>query len=131
MSMQVYYVTWHTWSDQQVNTPWEFWFLNEGVTLKRRSHVAAHVLIPTTEQIKAAWESQNTQLLDDWDSQFVSDVKLAAFVSGESESHAQSQVTQLFADAQFDKCVPVTSEIKQQIQLLFDRTLSQSKRQAV
>lgn len=127
MSMQVYYVAWNTWQDQQVQTPWEFWFLSEGKTLRRRSHVAPDVVVPDPDQIQAAWESRNTKLLDEWDTQFITDVKLVTFVYADSESHAQHQVTQLFPDAQFEKCVPITEEIKQQLYLLFDRTLSESK----
>ena len=79
MSMQVYYVAWNTWQDQQVQTPWEFWFLSEGKTLRRRSHMAPDVVVPDPDQIQAAWESRNTKLLDEWDAQFITDVKLVTF----------------------------------------------------
>lgn len=129
MSMQAYYMTWRTWREQQVQTPWEFWFLSEGATLKPRSHMDPLVTPPDPHQIQSAWEAQNQTQLDEWDRDFISDVCLAAFVYADSEVHAQSQVRALFADAEFIKCVVVTPDIKQQIISLFDQTIQQAKGQ--
>jgi len=119
MTTQTYYVSWHTWMEQEVNTPWDFWYLSKGTMPKTTGETAN--LDP--EQVWQVW--QNPQDIK-WDSltQPVWDIKLAAFVQAESEEKAQSQVSELFTDAVYDKCVWVDEDTQQQIKKLFGETLT-------
>jgi hypothetical protein len=119
MTSHIYYVSWHTWLETEVHTPWDFWYLSKGTRPKTQSG-AAH------DAIADVWQKQDTHAWDKLMEHHVWDVKLAAFVQAHSESHAQSQVTQLFPDAEWDKCVQVDAVTKQQIEQLFGDTLKRA-----
>lgn len=118
---QTYYVSWHTWLEQEVQTPWDFWYLSKGQKPKHVEpmHMDLH-------ELQKIWQNQDVQAWERLQTQHMWDIKLAAFVDATSESHAQSQVTTLFPDALFDKCVQVDAVTKQQIIQLFGDTLSKA-----
>lgn len=120
MSLQTYYVSWHTWREDEVETPWDFWYLSKGERPQ-----AKHTDVDLS-QIQKIWQNQDVQAWEALQQSQLLDVKLAAFVEAESQASAQSQVMSLFPDAVWHKCVPVDHVTKQQIIQLFGDTLSKA-----
>lgn len=120
MTQNTYYVSWHTWQEDDVETPWDFWYLSKGhMPRVKDSHV-------DLEQIQKIWKDQDVKAWESLQQTHIWDIKLAAFVQADSDAHAQAQVTQLFPDAVWAKCVQVDEVTKQQIIQLFGDTLSKA-----
>ena len=120
MSLQTYYMSWHTWREDQVETPWDFWYLSKGERPQ-----AKHTDVDLS-QIQKIWQNKDVQAWEALQQSQVLDVKLAAFVEAESEESARSQVIALFPDAVWHKSVQVDGVTKQQIIQLFGDTLSKA-----
>lgn len=120
MKQHTYYMSWHTWRQEPVETPWDFWYLSKGEKPQiKQSDV-------NLDQIQKIWQNQDVQAWEALQQHQVYDVKLVAFVEAESESHAQAQVLTLFPDAVWHKCVQVDHVTKQQIMQLFGDTLNKA-----
>jgi hypothetical protein len=120
MTLHTYYVSWHTWREDSVDTPWDFWYLSKGeMPQSKQTDV-------DLEQIQQIWQNKNVQAWEALQQQHVYDVKLAAFVEAESQDSAQTQVVALFPDAVWHKCVQVDLVTKQQILQLFSDTLNRT-----
>lgn len=120
MVLNTYYVSWHTWREDQVDTPWDIWFLSKG----EKTKVLAHTV--DLDQIQKIWQNQDVQAWQSLQQSHVWDIKLAAFIQAEDTEKAQSQVMELFPDADWDKCVQVDDVTKQQIIQLFSDTLNKA-----
>lgn len=119
MTEYTFYMSWHTWRPDQVETPWDFWYLSKGTKTKSMSE-------PSMDLIQSVWNAQDTNSWDQLQGSQMWDVKLAAFVTAASESLAQAQVLKYFSDAEFHHCAPVDDVTKQKILKLFSDTLSQT-----
>ena len=122
MTTQTFYVSWHTWLEQEISTPWDFWYLSKGTMPKTLTAAPS----PDPEQVWQLWQNPKDIKWDSATQSTTWDIKLAAFVQAESAEKAQSQVSELFTDAVYDKCVWVDEDTKQQIQKLFGETLTRS-----
>lgn len=120
---KIYYVRWRTWKEEQTTTPWDFWYLKQGTEYRLRKGGSSS-LKPTVELIQAAFERQNSAILNEIDSEFVQDVCLAAFVLGLDENDVQQQVKDLFEDAEFDRVQMVNRETMIHIVSLYNQTLN-------
>lgn len=120
MQQHMFYTSWYTWHQGQVETPWDFWFLQKGVRYKPRS---AGVKAWDPDQAQQAFDTQNVAQLNQLEHDYVTDVKLMAFVPGTSADHVRSQVSALFPDAEFDKVEQVDAQTQQQILALIANTL--------
>jgi hypothetical protein len=127
MSNASFYVTWSTWSEQQVTTPWDFWFLKAGTTLKPREGHADHV---SPDQIAQAYLTGDAPIIQLIEQNYVTDVVLATFVTAPDSESAQLEVKHMFPDAVIDKCVWVDAETQTQIINLFDQTVNQVRYRA-
>jgi hypothetical protein len=103
-----------------VETPWDFWYLSKGEKPKLNEQQVDLSLI------QKIWQSKDVQAWHNLSQAHVPDVKLAAFVHAEHVDSAKQQVTQLFPDAEWHKCVQVDEATKQQIIQLFGATLSKA-----
>ncbi len=120
MNQHTYYMSWHTWREEQVETPWDFWYLSKGeMPQVKQSEV-------DLDQIQKIWQHKDVQAWEALQQSQVYDVRLAAFVEAESETDAKAQVLTVFPDAVWHKCVPVDGVTKQQIIQLFGDTLSRA-----
>lgn len=124
---QIYYVKWRTWSEKEIHTPWDFWMLKEGQEYKPRLHTTSNLII-TPQLIEQAWISQNTQLLDQIQNDFINDIHLMAFVNAIDPQQATNEIKRLFDDAQILHIVPVTQEQKTQIMELIEKTVKSISR---
>ena len=102
MTCLLYMVTWTTWQENPVSTPWEFWFVSQGVRYRRREG-STSMLTATDGQIAAAFDRRDSAYLEELEQEFINDVKLMAFVPAVDALSAQQSVTQLFLDAEFDR----------------------------
>lgn len=127
MNNQIYYISWCTWREDAVDTPWDFWFLSSGDRYKLRSGSQSR-LKPDVNLVAQAYETHNMEILEEIDTHFINDVKLIAFVEAEDESQAKSLVQQCFSDAEFDKCVAVDPETQASILALITQTILDSKK---
>jgi len=121
MSNATFFVTWRTWSEQAITTPWDFWFLKPGATHKPRS---AHTPELMPEQIAQAYQTGDIMMIQHIEQNYVTDVWLVAFVIAPDSESVQQQVTHMFPDAVIEKCVWVDAETQTQIIQLFDQTIS-------
>lgn len=126
MINQIYYISWCTWREDPVNTPWDFWFLSNGARYKLRSGSQSR-LRPDAHVVAHAYETQDMAILEEIDSNFINDVKLIAFVQAEDDDQAKASVQQFFPDADFDKCVAVDVDTQASILALIAHTVLQSK----
>jgi hypothetical protein len=122
MTLNTYYVSWHTWLTQEITTPWDFWYLSRGTMPKAITQEDP----PDPEQVWQVWQNPQDIKWGTTTQSPIWDVKLVTFVQAESTEKAQSQVTELFPDAVYDKCVWVDDDTKQQIEKLFLETLTRS-----
>ena len=127
MNNQTYYVSWYTWREDLVHTPWDFWFLSNGTRYKPRSGSQSK-LRPDAHVVAHAYESHDVAVLEEIDTNFINDVKLIAFVEAPDEIAAQAAVTQCFPDAEFEKCVSVDADTQASILALISHTINQSKK---
>jgi len=127
MINQIYYVSWSTWREEPVNTPWDFWFLSNGARYKLRSGSQSR-LRPDAHVVAHAYESHDVAVLEEIDANFINDVKLIAFVEAPDDVAARASVMQCFPDAEFEKCVPVDPETQASILALIAHTINQSKK---
>jgi hypothetical protein len=114
MTASTYLVTWTTWQEQPVTTPWEFWFVSEGTKYRRRAGSRSNLCV-TDSNIADAFESRNYEYLDELEQEFINDVKLMTFVIADHEQHAQQQIRDLFPDAQIDRTHSVDDATKSAI----------------
>jgi hypothetical protein len=129
MINQIYYISWSTWREDPVDTPWDFWFLSNGSRYKLRSGSESR-LRPDAHVVANAYESQDMAILEEIDTNFINDVKLIAFVEAEDDQLAKNSVQQFFPDAEFDKCVAVDVDTQASILALISHTVNQSKKKA-
>lgn len=117
MTDKIWYVSWRTWTEQEVCTPWLFWYLSEGGEYRARAHSGA----PPFDELKwaAAFETADQLMLDQLNLLYVNDVKLCAFLETTNEEQAQLEVLSLFSDAEFDKVSWVDLSTQQSIKSLF------------
>jgi hypothetical protein len=127
MTEKIYYVSWNTWLDQDIHTPWDFWFLSEGTRFKPRP-TCKSALKPGSAMIAHAYETQNQRLLEEIQENFIQDVKLLALITAEDEHAAQQQVQNLFADAEFDRVMEIDQQQCDAILQLIDQTLKTKAR---
>lgn len=120
MILHTYYISWHTWREDPVETPWDIWFLSQG-EMPKMTHQDSSL-----EEIQKIWQTQDVQAWNRLQQSQILDIKLASFIQAESDVHAKQQVLVLFPDAHWHKCAPVTEEVKQQIIQLFDQTAQPS-----
>lgn len=119
--MHTYYMSWHTWHEGEVETPWEFWYLSKGTLPKRKDNPDIDLA-----HVAKIWETHDQSAWNQLENSQVWDIKLAAFVQAESESHAKDQVAHVFPDAVWDKHVQVDDVTKQQIEKLFGDVLNRT-----
>jgi hypothetical protein len=120
MNQHTYYMSWHTWREDPVETPWDFWYLSKGeMPQVKQSDV-------DLEQIQKIWQNQDVKAWEALQQHNIQDVRLAAFVEADTEDSAKAQVLALFPDAVWHKCVLVDGVTKQQIIQLFGDTLSKA-----
>lgn len=122
MTDNTYYISWYTWQDQNITTPWDFWFLAQGNRYKPRGTKNQTQQLDQ-DQIIAAFESGNSAMLDQLDTEYINDVKLVAFVDAADAAQAQLQVKQMFEDAEFEKIEAVDQSTKTAILDLINSSL--------
>jgi hypothetical protein len=116
---KIWYLSWRTWCEHEVSTPWSFWYLCEGREYVPRVNSDAP---PFDEHTwAAAFERADQAMLDQLHVLYVNDVVLCAFVSAPSEEQAQLEVLSLFPDAKFDKLIQVDESIQARIIALFEQ----------
>ncbi len=123
MAALTYYMSWYTWVDKDVTTPWDFWFLSQGSRYRPRKDSTSKPL--DQEAIKQAFENADEATLIQLDLDYVNDVKLLAFVLASSEEEAKQQVKKVFADAEFDKIQAVDAATQTAILQLIAKTLKE------
>jgi len=121
MTQNTYYVSWHTWREDAVDTPWDFWYVSKGQMPRAKDDHDVDLA-----HIQQIWANQDVKAWHALQNDHVWDIKLAAFVQADHVVDAQAQVTQLFPDAVWAKCVQVDEATKQQIIQLFGDTLSKA-----
>lgn len=125
MTNQTYYVSWSTWKEQQVETPWDFWFISQGTRYKPRQTCDSK-LVPGAAMIAHAFQTQNQKLLDEIGANFINDIKLLAFIPALDPQHAQQQVQMLFEDAEFDRVCVVDQQQQQTILQLITSAMAKA-----
>jgi hypothetical protein len=93
MNLHTYYMSWHTWREEPVDTPWDFWYLSKGQLPKGKDQSVE------LQDIQQIWQNQDVKAWEALQDSHVWDIKLAAFVEAPDEAHAKHQVQQLFPDA--------------------------------
>lgn len=109
MINKIYYVSWSTWKEQQIDTPWDFWFISQGTRYKPKISCISK-LKPSAAMIAHAFETNNTRLLEEIENNFINDIKLLAFIHAINPEHAQQQIMDIFEDAEFDKITVVDEQ---------------------
>lgn len=127
MTEKIWYISWNTWLDQDIQTPWDFWFLSEGTRFKPRAQCNSN-LKPGSAMIAHAFETQNQRLLAEIQENFIQDVKLLALINATDESHARNQILELFSDAEFDKIAEIDQQQYNAILKLILTTLATAER---
>ena len=127
MTNMIYYISWSTWREHEVDTPWDFWFISQGSRYKPRSACASK-LQPGAAMIAHAFETQNQKLLEEIETNFINDIKLLAFIHADDPDHAQQQVLNIFDDAEFDKISVVDQQQQQAILQLINQTIEKGAR---
>lgn len=122
--MNQYYVTWFTWHMAQLQTPWDFWYLQKG---KRYKPLNDQVPAWDPDQAQRMYANGDAAGISKLEQDYISDVKLMCFLMAWDESHAQAQVREIFPDAEFDKICLVDVATKQQILNLVQQTLTASR----
>lgn len=122
MAVNTYYISWYTWLDRDIQTPWDFWFLSQGSRYKPRSNAESTQL--DSDQIIAAFESGNRAVLDQLEINYINDVKLVAFVDADSAELACEQIQSIFSDAEFEKVQQVDTETKNAILNLIGQSIA-------
>ena len=122
MTKYIYYISWFTWLEDDVQTPWDFWYLKQGARHKPRKNSSTS--FTDEEQIADAFTSAHAGKLDHLDNEFINDIKLLAFIEAETQQHAIQQVLNVFADAEFDRCEQVDQQTKNQIITMINQTLA-------
>lgn len=123
MSTTNYYTVWRTWWEGAVNTPWDFYPLKRGDQLKPRAG-KEQLTPPSSAQIAAAFEAENSRFLNEVEENFVEDIWLAAFVPAIDQNSAAKQIIKLFPDAEIQRCVAVDPATQQSILQLFSGAAS-------
>jgi len=118
----IYYISWRTWHENEVTTPWQWYSLQQGTTYKKRKNSTSNLIVDA-ELMAQAFQTQNQQILDEIDQNFINDVVLASFLEDNSEQAAAEQVLKQFPDAEILRCQEVDLATKQQILELFDQAI--------
>lgn len=119
--MSEYYVSWCTWQEQQIDTPWDFWYLQRLETWKPRRNCASKLHV-TPNLLQNAWLQGRSDILDEVEANFVQGVLLCAFVQAGSEQEAGDAVTKVFADAHIQRVTLVDPATRDAITQLFAQT---------
>jgi hypothetical protein len=127
MMEQIYYIKWRTWSEKEIQTPWDFWILKEGTDYHPRTHSVSTMNV-TQQTLEQAWISQNSQLLEHIQNNFIADIHLMTFVIAPNQQQAIDQIQGLFDDAQILQTTPVTPHQQQEILKLIERTVRRDLR---
>jgi hypothetical protein len=126
MAANTYYISWYTWLDQNIQTPWDFWFLSQGSRYKPKSTALKTDI--DSDQVIAAFESGNRDFLDQLDINYINDVKLVAFVDADSPELACAEIQNIFGDAEFEKVQEVDAETKSAILGLIGQAVAKKAR---
>ena len=126
MAAKTYYISWYTWLDQNIQTPWDFWFLSQGSRYRPRSNAEQKLL--DSDQVIVAFESGNRDVLDQLDINYINDVKLVAFVEAPTPESASEQIQSVFGDAEFEKVQEVDVETKTAILSLIGQAVAKKAR---
>lgn len=118
----IYYICWKTWKEAETVTPFTWYPISHGSIYKRR-HGSNSSLLPTKEMIFTAYETKNSELLDEIQQNFIEDMTLCAFVDAEDEQQAKSEICRYFDDADIERCQKADEPTKEKILALFTATL--------
>ena len=122
MITQTFYVSWYTWLDQPISTPWDFWFLSQGSRYRPKDRSNSAEI--SRDEIAAAFAKQDYQKLEKLEEHYINDVKLLAFVEAVDELDAANQVRTTFSDAEIEKAHPVDQATKNAILNLIAQSLA-------
>jgi len=114
--MALFYLGWKTWAQGKIETPWDFWIIGQDRDDARlKNGYTSSLKKPSKELILSAFQTQNTEILEEINEKFSFAAKLCAFVESDSEEEAKNQVLGLFEDAEFNKISQVDPQTKNQI----------------
>jgi hypothetical protein len=118
----IHYISWRTWQEEEVTTPWVWYPLQQGHMYKKRTSCKSSLTV-TEELVADAFQTKNQSLLDEINQNYIQDVELASFIVAESENQAVTEILQYFPDAEITRCQQIEPQTKQQILELFDQAI--------
>jgi hypothetical protein len=121
--MKIFYLAWLTWTEGKIETPWDFWVLNVGFDYKPRKNSTSS-LKPSLTMVQTAFDNQDVDILEEIEREFVRDMKLCAFLMANNMEDAQSQITKIFKDAEFERTAEVDEPTKIAILELITATVA-------
>jgi hypothetical protein len=117
-----YYVSWRTWLEAEISTPFAWYPMSRGTVYRKREHSTSKLVVDN-QLITSAFEAGNSALLEEIERDFIDDAELLAFVEADSEDDAHEIVRKYFSDAEFTRTQQIDQATKNQILRMIDEAV--------
>jgi hypothetical protein len=113
MTFSIFYISWSTWVEKELETPWDFWYVSQGNTYKPRDPSISPPL--DSDAVELAFMRKDAAVLNRIEAEYVNDVQLMAFIAAENQESAMGKVRSVFPDAEFGRVQEIDPATKDQI----------------
>lgn len=117
-------ITWKTWLEDQIETPWDFQLIQHTSEFKKRS-TGDRV---SEDYVDSVYFSGNEAAVLKFENDYISAVMLATMFDSESAEHAENTVKNLFSDADIVSVVAVPDDFVDYIQQQLKKNQRPSER---
>lgn len=111
-------VSWKTWIEGEINTPWPWLPVDRVQEYKHRDY--PNVKIPP-EKIESVYLSFDAETIARFEDDHIDAVRLVCMVDADDEGSARSSVSAVFSDAEIETCDIITDDMLPLILDLFEK----------
>jgi hypothetical protein len=107
-----FFLMWSTWLEEEITTPWDFWYVRRGDRFRSRSN--KHLIV-NADQLAQAFAASNQDFIDNIEKNFTEEIVLMSIIPASDTEEAKTQVKNCFPDAEFHRNQQIDGEAQKKI----------------